>query len=292
MEAIIDKFFYFIDEFSKKYEKWEKKTRIGAKKRYKKQKMSLSEQLTILVMYSFGMAKNFKFFYNTTILGIKRHWFKDVFSYTRMVEMFPRLIVPLLMLLHMIKGEKTGYYFIDSTPLPVCHNKRNMQHRTFKNLAKTGKSSMGWFLGFKLHLVINHKGEVIAFSLTEGNVDDRKPVEKLLQGLKGLCFADKGYLSSKLFETLHNTGIKLVTPIKSTMKNKLMPLSEKLLLKKRSIIESVFNVLKNSFNLTHTRHRSPANALAHILATLVAYSFKVNKPKIKVEEQDFYLALC
>jgi hypothetical protein len=140
-------------------------------------------------------------------------------------------------------------------------------------------TEMSWAT-HQLHLIINHKGEVIALKITKGNVDDRSQVEELTKDLTGVVYADKGYISSNLFLKLFNRGLKLVHGIRNNMKNKLMLLIDKILLKKRSLIESVFNILKNQMNLEHTRHRSPLNFLVNIISCLTAYCFKKNKKAV------------
>ena len=178
-------------------------------------------------------------------------------------------------------AKRTGIGYIDSTPIPVCHNKRIYRHAVFKGLAERGQSTMGWFFGFKLHLVINQKGELLNALLTPGNVDDRKPVRKMTAQLTGLLFGDKGYVDKNLFNDLYQGGLKLVTGIKKNMQNKLMHSQEKILLRKRSIIETVNGVLKEDFQISHTRHRSFFNGFIHIFSTLVAYAMKSKKPSIK-----------
>ena len=174
----------------------------------------------------------------------------------------------------------TGISYIDATSIAVCHPKRISRNKVFAGIAKLSKSTYGWFFGFKLHLVINEKGEIQGVTLTKGNVDDRKPVPSLTKKLTGLLFGDKGYIKKDLFLELFDRGLKLVTKVKKGMKNMLMSLNEKILLRKRSIVETVFDNLKNKFEIEHTRHRSPVNCLIHILFTLVAYSLKPKKPSI------------
>ncbi len=96
----------------------------------------------------------------------------------------------------------------------------------------------------------------------------------LTQKLTGLLFRDKGYIKKDLFHELFDRGLKLVTSIKKGMQNSLMALNEKILLRKRSIIETVFGSLKNKFEIEHTRHRSTVNFLVHIFSTLVSYSMQ------------------
>ena len=150
-------------------------------------------------------------------------------------------------------------------------------------MAALGKSTMGWFFGFKLHLIINEKGSLLNAHLTSGNTDDRKPVRKMTEDIIGLLFGDKGYIDKNLFRDLIRRGLKLVTSLKSSMKGKLLPLKEKILLRKRSIIETVNSVIKKDFQISHTRHRSPINGFIHVFSTLVAYCFRSKKPAIKFD---------
>jgi hypothetical protein len=180
-------------------------------------------------------------------------------------------------------GQVTGISFIDSTALKVCGNKRISRHRVFEGLATIGKTTMGWFFGFKLHLLINDRGELLGFGLTAGNVDDRQPVEKLTKNLWGKRFGDKGYISQSLFEKLLKRGVKLVTSIRKNMKNKLIDLQEKILLRKRSLIETVNEQLKNICQIEHTRHRCPVHFVVHLLAGLIAYTRQPKKPSLNIE---------
>jgi len=281
MKKDITELYSFIDDFCKIYSEYEKKKLLPSlKQRNRNCSMSLSEIMTVMIMYHTSHAKNFKYFYKTCIEYIHKDDFRSALSYNRFVELMPRLFLPLNILMHMLFGEETGTYFIDATTIKVCHNKRRYSNKTFKGLAKAGKSSMGYFYGFKLHLIINEKGEFIALKMTKGNVDDRVPVPELTQDLTGTMYADKGYIKQNLFVDLYERGLKMVHGIKKNMPNKLMILKEKLMLKKRNLIETVFDYLKNKMNLEHTRHRSPINAFVHILSTLVAYSLKTTKPSI------------
>uniref|UniRef100_T1H9N9 Tnp_DDE_dom domain-containing protein n=1 Tax=Rhodnius prolixus TaxID=13249 RepID=T1H9N9_RHOPR len=178
------------------------------------------------------------------------------------------------------QAKETGINYVDSTPIAVCHAKRISKNKVFAGIAKLSKSSYGWFYGFKLHMVINEKGEIQGVTLTKGNVDDRKPVPDLTKKLVGLLFGDKGYIQKDLFLQLLDRNLKLITKIKKGMKNALISLNEKILLRKRSIIETVFGYLKNRLEIEHTRHRSPVNFLVHIFSTLISYSMQSIKPSI------------
>jgi len=234
-----------------------------------------------MICYHLSGYKCFKYFYLYDISGRHKEKFPKLLSYNRYIQLMLRLLLPLYVLFHMLTGERTGVYFMDSTHLSVCHNRRINRHRVFGKLAARGKSSMGWFFGFKLHVVINHKGQIVAAKITRGNVNDRTPVTELTQGLKGIVGADKGYLSKELFATLYKEGLKLLTGIRKDMKNYLMPIYDKVLLRKRFLVETVFDALKCDLNIDHTRHRSPANALINWLSALVAYQTLTNKSALK-----------
>lgn len=141
---------------------------------------------------------------------------------------------------------------------------------------------MGWFYGFKLHLIINEQGEILSFCLTSGNVDDRNEavMDSLTKEIFGKLFADRGYISQKLFEKLLKKDITLITRAKKNMKNKLMDYYDRLMLRKRTVIESVNDFLKNICNIEHSRHRSITNFLVNLVSALAAYSFLPKKPSI------------
>lgn len=271
-----------LDDFCKTYEEWEKARLIDTgRSRHREGILSLSEMLTIMVCFHLDAFKNFKYYYLYGVCVKNKKCFKELPCYGRFVAWMPRLFVPFMVILHSLCGEETGIYFADATKLSVCHNKRISQNRVFKGMAARGKSSMGWFYGFKLHIVINHKGEVMAVRITKGNVDDRTPLDEMTEALKGSLYADKGYISKELFKTLYARGLKLVAGIKKNMKNILMPMKDKLILRKRSIVETIFEILKHDMNIDHTRHRSHINAFVSIMAAICAYAFRKNKPNIE-----------
>ena len=194
----------------------------------------------------------------------------------------------MLFLYYKCKGECTGISFIDSTVLRVCHNKRIKRNKTFKGIAEVGKSTMGWFFGFKLHLIINDKGEILSFYLTKGNVDDRnaKAITQMTKEIFGKLFGDKGYISKALSDLLFGNGIQLITAVRRNMKSKALSNEEKLLLHKRSVIETVNDELKNMCQVEHTRHRSVSGFLLNIISAIAAYSFFPKKPSIKKDIEE------
>ena len=228
--------------------------------------------MTIVIFFHQSRHRDFKTYYNGFVRGYLRQEFPDLVSYHRLVELMPRTILPLFLYLKSRYGTVTGIAFIDSTELAVCHNKRIDRHRVFAATAQRGKTTMGWFYGFKLHLVVNELGELLACTLTPGNVDDRVPVPHLAKTLFGKLFGDKGYLSQKLFEQLLQQDVQLITSVRRNMKNKLMTLFDKCLLRKRFIIETINDQLKNLSQIEHTRHRSFDNFVVNLLAGLVAYT--------------------
>lgn len=148
-----------------------------------------------------------------------------------------------------------------------------------------GKIRSCWHYGFKLHLVINDRGELLTFKLTPGNVDDRTPVPELTQDLFGKLFGDRGYISQPLFEELYERDLQLITKSKKKMKPKLVKMIDKVLLRKRVLIESVNDLLKNILQIEHTRHRSIWNFLVNLLAALAAYTYLPSKPSLDLEDK-------
>jgi len=253
----------------------------GRRRRNRKGRLTASEIITILIAFHQGNFRNFKHFY--LMLGISHSpEFPDLVSYQRFVELMPSVLVLMCGYLKSRFGPCTGISFIDSTALAVCGNKRIKRNRVFHGIARIGKTTMGWFFGFKVHLVINECGELLAFQLTPGNTDDRCPVPSLTKRLVGKLFGDKGYISSDLFDLLWPRGLQLVTHIRHNMKNALMPLIDKILLRKRSLIETVNDQLKNIMQIEHTRHRSPTNFVVNLIAGLIAYTHQPKKPSLRL----------
>lgn len=273
-----------VDDFCKAYEEYcEKHLLMDKKQIVPKTSMYLSEIMTIVIYFHLSNYRTFKWYYNKFVCKTLKPYFPKLVSYNRFVEVMKMTIVPLtLYLINYGFGKSTGINFVDSTPIEVCDNHRIYSHKVFKGLAQRGKSSTGWFYGFKLHLMINDKGEILSFCLTSGNIDDRnwEVMSHLTKEIYGKLFADRGYLSKNLFEKLFERNIILVTKLKKNMKNKLMSLSDKVLIRKRAVIESVNDFLKNICQIEHSRHRSVDNFLVNVLSALIAYSFLPKKPSL------------
>jgi hypothetical protein len=152
-------------------------------------------------------------------------------------------------------------------------------------LATKGKSTIGWLLGFKLHWVINDKGEIIDLLITQAHVDDREPLanRKFHKRIFGKLLGDKGYISKDLFEKLFVDNIHLITKIRKNMKNALMHLHDKIVLRKRAIIETINDLLKNGCQIEHTRHRCINNFLGNLASGLIAYNLAPKKPALNIE---------
>ncbi len=254
----------------------------GLIQRQRQRSLCLSEIMTILIAFHQSHYRDFKAYYTGRVLSHWRSEFPGLVSYNRFVEFIPSALIPLAAYLRDRGfGACSGISFIDSTALAVCHNARIHQNRVFAGLAERGHTSTGWFFGFKLHLVVNDRGELLNALLTPGNVDDRRPVPKLVRQLFGKLFGDKGYLSQKLADYLLETlNLQMITKLRRNMKNRLLPLSDALLLRKRAIIETIIDQLKNISQIEHSRHRSAVNFIVNVLCGLIAYCRKEKKPSL------------
>jgi len=237
--------------------------------------------MTIVVMYHRCRFRDFKTFYRAYVHGLWRRAFPHAPCYERFITLQGRILVPLTMFLSSRMGQKTGIYYVDSTSLPVCHNKRISRHKVFAGLAARGKTSMGWFFGFKLHIVFNHLREIVALKLTRGNVHDAGALPELSRDLAGKIFGDKGYLGKKLADELLRRGLALMTRVRKNMKALPITLLDKALLNGRNIAETIIGNIKEFSSLNLPRHRSVTNAFVHLIAALVNYQLKPITTKIQ-----------
>ena len=281
----VTEIFYLTDEFCKHFMANISSFKIGnAPKR--KPLMSDSEVITLMTLFHSGSFRNMKHFYQHYVQKHLQAEFPNTVSYNRFTELMQSAMLPMTIFLKTCcLGECTGISFIDSTPIRVCKNKRIKRNKVFKGVATVGKSTMGYFYGFKLHLIVNDKGEILNFVITQGNVDDREPLknERFIESIKGKLYGDKGYLSKELTNILFVDGLHLITNIRNNMKNCLMELKDKIMLRKRSVIETINDELKNMCQVEHSRHRSLGNFITNILSGLIAYSFFPKKPAIKYD---------
>ena len=274
----ITEIFVSVDDFCQEFEPMLNSKLIGkAKIRNKPSKLSISEVMTIQIIFHHSGFRTFKDFYLGYVCIHLNDLFPKTVSYNRMTELNSESMLHLFAYLKSFGlGDCTGISFIDSTPLRVCDNRRIHQHKTFKGIAQRGQCSLGWFYGFKLHLICNDMGQLVDVQFTPANVDDRKPLKSnsFINKLRGKLFGDKGYFSKALFTELFGKGIHLITKLKRNMKStSLTPIMDAILLRKRAIAETIIDQLKNICQIEHSRHRSPKNFFNNLLAALIAYNF-------------------
>ena len=278
-----------IDEFCKEFEPVWKRHLLsnGNKHRDRERSLSLSEVMTMMVLFHAAGYRNLKQFYLEFVSVHLKAEFPRLVSYPRFVQFEQEALIPLAAYLQTRAGECTGISFVDATKLVVCENLRIPQHRQFADIARRGKTSTGWFYGFKLHLTVNDSGELLSWFVTPGNIDDRKPVPHLTKKLWGKLFGDKGYISNPLKLLLGEQNLELVTKARKNQKNVApLPFEDKILLRKRAIIETVIDQLKNISQIEHTRHRSFWNFLVNLVSGLIAYSWREKKPALSYEVKE------
>ena len=279
---MLTRLFCNIDDFYQVFMKEWEGTLLSNQRRRRSCCISHSEIMTILVHYHQSGYRTFKWYYQKYVQSRLQRYFPKLPSYQRLVELMPRVIMPLTLFMRQCCVSGRGIAFIDSTPLRVCDNVRIPSHRTFVAEAGRGKSSTGWFYGFKLHLVMDDCGNIISFSIAPGNTDDRVPVPTLLKQVTGKVFGDRGYISKKLQGALADQGVELITTLKKNMKKVTRNAFDQLLLRKRSIIETINDQLKNISEVEHTRHRSLTNYMINIVCGLISYSYQEKKPSLNL----------
>jgi len=282
----LEALFWHIDDFCQVFEPRWQAALLGNSLKHRKRarSLSLSEIMTILVSFHRQSYRNFKHFYQKHVCCYWRAAFPGLVSYQRFLDWLPSTLIPLCVYLKQCFGRCSGISFIDSTSLRVCHNRRIYRHRVFEQLAARGRTSVDWFYGFKLHLVVSEFGELLNMSVTPGNTDDRKPLPEMLEGLFGKVFADRGYVSKTLaLKLLKTWGIEFFAKPKQNMKNALMKLTDKLLARKRAIIETIIDQLKNISQIEHSRHRSPVNFMVNLVCGLIAYCHQPKIPALNLE---------
>ena len=280
--------FCIVDDFCKEFETIFNRHLLSVGKQLPRRKSRLlpSEVITILILFHQSGYRNFKHFYLRHVCLSLSKDFPGLCSYTQFLGLQKRVILPFFCLLQGLLGCCTGISLVDSTSLEVCHIKRSYSHRVFKEIAKKGKTTKGWFYGLKLHLIINECGEILSWMLTAGNVSDKSVVMTLAKDLFGKLFGDRSYISQDLFQNLYQRGIQLVTKIRKNMKNKLMSVYDKLLLKGRGVVDSVIGQLKEGCQIEHTRHRSPINFVLNLMGGLAAYSLRPRKPSLEMNKKN------
>lgn len=300
-EKLLIELFIDVDDFCNTHEKWKtthelkklttafetalKSDNLGKRRvgQFWTSNLSKSEVITILVYYHQSGYKCFEYYYKRLVLPVLKPYFPKIVGYKYFLSLIEKCFETIFLFLQwqVKSSEPTGIYYVDSKRLPVCHNRRIHSHKVFKDIAKRGKSSTGWFYGLKIHLVVNNLGQIVSFLFSSANFADnnKKVLRYLFKDLKGHCYGDKGYLTS-LFEEFFENGLHIVTKVRKNMKNKLIPIQRKYELMKRGMIESVNDILMTVCDIEHTRHRKPINALVHMMTALVAYNYLDKKPTV------------
>ena len=282
--CLADEFIHFFDLEMKKCV-IEEENANKKRKYHRDSKLSRAEIMVILIMFHCSGHRCLKHFYLNYVCEHLGHIFPKLVSYNRFVELEKTVALPLAIFIkQVLLGKCTGISFVDSTPLRVCRNQRIHMHKVFKGIAARGKCSMGWFFGFKLHLICNEKGELLNFMFTPGDVDDRQPLElkEFIDAIYGKLVGDKGYIKKELFDKLFIDGIQLITKLKSNMKGGLRSVSDIILLRKRAVIETINDELKNIAQVEHSRHRSFNNFVVNLFSAIAAYCFFPKKPSINL----------
>lgn len=261
----------------------------GEMKRNRACRLSPAEVMTIIIHFHQSHYRDFKNYYLHYVCRQLKPYFPELLSYTRFLALMPSVVVPMCSYLTSKLGKPTGIQFVDSTKIEVCHIMRAKRNKVFEGIAEHGKGTMGWSFGFKLHLIINHLGEIVALKLTKGNVDDRQPVSEMAESLFGKLYGDKGYISQALTGELLEKGVELITTVRKNMKKKFLSLWDRAILKKRFIIETVNDQLKNISYIEHSRHRSPHGFMLNLLGGLIAYCLKEEKPSLNLTAQELEL---
>lgn len=287
-EDKITTIFADVDDFVKDLDIFSMKRQLlgdSVRRRNRKTTLSLSEMITIYIGFHLSNHTNFKNYYVQYLQVHFKHLFPNLVSYERFNQIQNRLFVPLVLYINSrCLGKCTGISYVDSTCLQVCHIKREKQNKVFKGIAQKSKSTMGWFFGFKIHLIINDKGEILSYCMSRANVDDRdqKIMSIMTKEVFGKLFGDRGYIDQKLAEYLWNDGVELIYKRRKNMKTMNLSDNDKILLRKRALIESVNDELKNICSIQHTRHRSLQGFLNNTITALIAYQTFEKKPSIKI----------
>jgi hypothetical protein len=266
----------------------------GFRKRIKTGSLNECEVMTIIIYFHLMRYRDFKHYYLFHVCEHMRSDFPGLVSYNRFVELMQKALLPMAVFLKTrCLGKCTGISYVDSSHIKAYHIKRAHSHKVLKGLATKVQCSIGWFFGLKLHFIINDKGEILDIMLNPGNFDDRQPLlgTKLLARIYGKLFGDKGYISQSIFEKLFIDRIHLITKLRKNIKNSLMLLSDKILLRKRALIESVLDELKNICQIEHTRHRSKEGFIINLLSGLIAYSYLPKEPSLNLEIIDQSMGL-
>lgn len=271
-----------MDDFCNWFEPlYQQRVRQASQRQRRRQgPLRLSEILTLIGFFHASPYRNCKHYYPEYVAGHLRPYCPALVSYGRFGELMPRALVPLCGYLPTRKGRCTGITFVASTSLAVCPNRRIGRHQGFAGEATRGKSSLGWSLGCKLHLMVNDAGALLAFRVTTAEVDATAPVRRMARGLWGQLFGDRGDIFRALHEGLWAHGLALLPLLRRNMKPRLRRLWDRLLLRKRFLIETLNDQLQNVSQIAHSRHRSLTGFMVNLVAGLIADTYQPKKPSL------------
>jgi hypothetical protein len=215
MDKLVE-IFCDVDDFCKVFiPQWELQLLAdGTRKRQRKGRMTPSEIMSIIILLHMSHHRDFKNYYIGYISNFYKNDYPNLLSYTRFLKVMPSVLIPLCSYFTILKGTPTGFGFVDSTCIKVCHNLRTPRHKKFQGIALRGKGTMRWFYGFKLHLIVSYRGQIVAAKLTTGNVHDTKPVSELANSLTDKVYGDKGYISKALESDLFDKDVTLITTVR------------------------------------------------------------------------------
>jgi hypothetical protein len=246
----------------------------------RKHNLTIAEAVTISLYRFFFPWTDFKHYY-AFVQNYHAGEFPKLPHYDNMLTFQKQLLPFFLQLLGILiainrsafKNKHIRIMFVDGSPLPVCANKRIFHHKVMKKVAARSKSTMGWFYGMKLHILVDAGGNILGVTITPGNVDERTQVVKLVGDIMdSLLIADAGYIKEILKEELfEKNGVQFVTGVKRTMK-KLMSKEQHSLLKARQLVETVIGSVKHRLGMTFRLHRSIEGYQVHFVLTLLAYT--------------------
>lgn len=279
--TILIMIYSFTDDFNKQvvgslYPSLEKPSK--GKPPIKKGNLSVAEMVSLAVFRFFTGHRSWKEFYRH-VKGYHYKDFPNLPAYSNFIDrinklsFFAMLILQFLMnLFNQMTGEQ-GLKFVDGSKLMACNIKRELNNKVCKGIARKSKSTMGWFYGFKLHIICNELMHILAFTITPGNMDERKALAKIWDNTLGMIIADAGYIGKDWVQKARDAGKILLTAVKANMK-KLMTKTQHTLLKLRQCVETVFSVLKLRMGMENILPRSPLGFFAHYLWCLTAYQMK------------------
>ena len=240
----------------------------------RKSVLSQSEMLTILIFGTLLLqTKRLK-----SIYQLIQHHYKDCFpvlpDYSNFVRHSHRLIPKLIEVLSQSLDTGVNIGFADSTMLPVCKPVRADRHKVAQGVAAFGKNHQGWHYGFKLHAMVNDRGQFCSFYFTPANVYDAQVIPRLITNELKILVGDSHYGARVMRERIWKEHrVIIIAPPHHTQKKRIATWWQNLLLSMRPKVESAFGILKEHFSLVSSFPRSISGYFLHYTRVLLAYQF-------------------